>query len=143
MKVDLQLQQKAKPGWEQRAQKLAQPQLVSVEIELREELALQLSPMERMRVDKKLKLVKQFASWMAAGMVKGSLKYEHDDDPLQEFFAHLAGESADFANYIMLFLSAWEKNAQLDMKPHLKGGGILDSKQLDCKPGKVIMKEER
>ncbi|KKL46398.1 hypothetical protein LCGC14_2345940, partial [marine sediment metagenome] len=65
---------KARYGWEIRATELAKPVFFWVSIGIDPELRKGLSTAENKRLDKKLELVRQAASYMAAGMVKGTIK---------------------------------------------------------------------
>ena len=94
-------------GWQKRTEELARPEFFKVSINPSMELLQELSELEKVRLFKKLKLVSQAAQYMAAGMVKGTVKYETDDYELKQWFAHLIGEGADQMCYQMLLFDAW------------------------------------
>lgn len=106
-KVDiLGLMVKPIPGWEERARLLARPELFNGYTP-KVELLKELNDVEKKRLFRKLRLVKKYAEYMAAGMVKGTLKYEHDDYTIEQWMAHLMGEGADQSNYALLLFDAW------------------------------------
>ena len=94
-------------GWEERAKDLAVSELFKVTINPNAYLLDKLSEDEKKRLFKKLRLVQNAARYMAAGMVKGTIKYATDKYPLSQWFAHLIGEGADQMNYQMLLFQAW------------------------------------
>jgi len=100
-------QAKALPFWEDRAVDLAKPELFKVAINPNVYLLARLNEDEKKRLFKKLRLVQNAARYMAAGMVKGTIKYAKDDYSLKQWFAHLIGEGADQMNYQMLLFQAW------------------------------------
>lgn len=99
---------KANPGWEERAQALCKPENFVISINIDENLLLVLSQEEYNRLVPKLNMVKEFASYMAAGQLKGTIKYPGDGWEVSEWFSHLIGEGADFANYQMLLFKKWQ-----------------------------------
>lgn len=103
------LMAKAKPGWEERVARLAKPENFTIELWPSLVLDCQLSDSELERLHRKLKLVRQAALYMAAGMLKGTLKYDSDDYSLEQWFAHLLGEGADQMNYQLLLADAFER----------------------------------
>lgn len=98
---------KAKPNWQARTELLSKPEYFDIIIMPSKELSNQLTPEEQDRLRTKLQLVAQYASYMAAGMVKGTVKYDGDNYSLDQWFAHLMGESADIANYISLLFHSY------------------------------------
>lgn len=96
---------KANPGWEERAQLLCKPDNFKVTITY---YLPSLSLEEINRLEPKLKMVEEFASYMAAGQLKGTIKYPEDGWEVAEWFSHLIGEGADFANYQMLLFKKWQ-----------------------------------
>ena len=95
------------PGWEERAKDLARYELFKVSINPNATLLAGLTEDEKKRLFKKLRLVSNAARYMAAGMVKGTIKYATDSYDLKQWFAHLIGEGADQMNYQMLLFQAW------------------------------------
>jgi len=93
-------------GWEERTRALAQPGLFTVEIGLSEKLREAITDKEFKRLDKKLRLVEEYAKVMCAGMMKGTIKYETDDYDPQKWLAHLIGEGADQSCYSVLLVEA-------------------------------------
>ena len=96
-------------NWEERAKRLCKPDNFTVYIAIEDELGEELSDDEWHRLDAKLNLVREFARYMAAGMLKGTLKYSTDTYSLEQWCAHLAGEGADQANYQMLLINKWRE----------------------------------
>ena len=109
-KVDITgLMVQAKPGWEKRAKELAKPVFFWVSIGLDPSLVEKLSKKEHTRLVKKLLLVREAATYMAAGMVKGTIKYEHDNYDVATWLSHVVGEGADQMNYQILLADAFAK----------------------------------
>ncbi len=114
-KVDITgLMVEATPGWEARVKELCKPKYFQVGIHINPELDNQISPEEFARLRKKLDLVQQAAEYMAAGMLKGTLKYPTDDIPLERWVAHVVGEGADQMNYQILLADAFFKQGQVN-----------------------------
>ena len=103
---------KARYGWEIRATELAKPEFFWVSIGLDPELRKGLSTAENKRLDKKLELVRQAASYMAAGMVKGTVKYSSDDYTVEKWLANVVGEGSDLFNYMILLADAFAKSKE-------------------------------
>lgn len=99
--------QKAKLGWEERAERLCKAEKFFVAVDVLPSLMMELTDEEFVRLNLKLGLVKEFAGYMAAGILKGTLKYERDDYSVDQWMAHLVGESADLANYIVLLFNTF------------------------------------
>ena len=99
-------------GWEERAKHLARYDLFKVTINPNAYLLTGLTEDEKKRLFKKLRLVSNAARYMAAGMVKGTIKYATDNYDLKQWFAHLIGEGADQMNYQMLLFQAWYKEQE-------------------------------
>lgn len=112
---------KAKPGWEERVEKLCKGRKFLVTVQALPSLVMELTGDELQRLEWKLKLVKEFATYMAAGMLKGTIKYKHDTYSLDQWMAHLIGEGADQANYSLLLFNAFlaEKDKDDPAQPHL------------------------
>ena len=109
-KVDITgLMVKAKPGWEKRAKELAKPEYFFIGIGVKAQLRGRLTVKEYNRLEKKLLLVREAATYMAAGMVKGTVKYPKDDLPVDTWIAHVVGEGADQMNYQILLADAFAK----------------------------------
>jgi len=100
----------ATPGWEARVKKLARPEFFTAVINISDSMIAKLSNAERGRLFKKLLLVTQAAEYMAAGMVKGTIKYPTDDIPVEQWMAHVVGEGADQFNYEILLADAFFRN---------------------------------
>ena len=95
-------------NWQERVNALCDPENFSVSIYY-DPKRNTLTPEETLRLGHKLDLVERYAAVMAAGMLKGVIKYPTDNLTLEQWFAHLIGEGADKANYDMLTLDAFEK----------------------------------
>jgi len=112
-KVDITgLMVEATPGWEARVKELCKAEFFQASIEISEALLDKLSFDERKRLYKKLKLVEQAATYMAAGMLKGTLKYPTDNLTVEQWMAHVVGEGADQFNYEILLADAFFKERQ-------------------------------
>ena len=90
------------PDWQPRVEALCKPERFEVSINPDYMTCQSLTEEERERLRWKLKLVERFASYMAAGMLKGTLKYSTDAYGVDKWMAHLLGEGADQANYQLL-----------------------------------------
>ncbi|KKN66152.1 hypothetical protein LCGC14_0474420 [marine sediment metagenome] len=99
----------AKPGWEKRAKELAKPEYFFISIGVKAQLRGRLTVKEYNRLVKKLLLVREAATYMAAGMVKGTVKYPKDDLPVSTWMAHVVGEGADQYNYEILLADAFAR----------------------------------
>ncbi len=109
-KVDITgLMVQAKPGWEKRTEELARPEHFFISIGVKAQLRGRLTIKEYGRLEKKLLLVREAATYMAAGMVKGTVKYEHDNYDIATWMAHVIGEGADQMNYQILLADAFAK----------------------------------
>ena len=101
------------PGWLERAELLARPENFAVNVSW---LSGGLSYSEQTALAYRLRLVEQWATYMAAGMVKGVLKYTHDESigqrPVADWMSNLLGEGADVANYQMLMYAAWRQEQE-------------------------------
>lgn len=110
------------PGWETRVKKLVRHELFAVKVCPKVELWRALSADEQKRLSSKLKLVSIYAQYMAAGMVKGTLKYPTDSCSLEQWMAHVLGEGADQSNYALLmwnkFQSEKERTMDLELEIH-------------------------
>lgn len=102
------LQVKPVSGWEQRVEQLCKPEYFSDRLEPTLHLLSRLSDDEWKRLEPKLVLVRQAAKIMAAGMLKGTLKYSTDDYTIETWMAHLIGEGADQLNYQLLLVDAYD-----------------------------------
>jgi len=101
---------KPKKGWEKRTEKLAKPEHFWLSIGLDKALYEGLTTEEMTRLKTKLELVRQAASYMAAGMVKGTVKYSYDNYSIAQWMAHVIGEGADQMNYQILLADAFAKS---------------------------------
>ena len=99
--------QEHRPNWMERAERLARPELFHAEVNLRRELWSYLSPQEQATLHHHLDLIQQWAKYMAAGMMKGVLKYDGRPRPVDDWMSNLLGEAVDVANYQMLMYDAW------------------------------------
>ena len=101
------------PNWEERVEALCNPDnfcvLIHYDPSVETLYQYPLTIEESMRLSHKLDLVERYAAVMAAGMLKGTIKFPHDDWTLEQWFAHIIGEGADKANYDMLAFEAFEK----------------------------------
>lgn len=89
---------------------LVDPKYFWVNIIISPELLEQLTETQITRLRVKLELVKHAAQIMAAGMLKGTLKYPTDDYSVEQWVAHLIGEGADQMNYQLLLADAYLKS---------------------------------
>ena len=103
---------KPKANWQERVEKLCDSRWFSISIGTSAFVEGNLSGEERRRLETKLALVKSAASIMAAGMLKGVLKYDTDDYPVKTWLAHVLDEGADQMNYQMLLAEALRKKEQ-------------------------------
>ena len=85
-----------------RIEKLASPDNFTVIIKADKKLLKQLSPEEIARLDKKFLLVENMAAELAARMVKGTIKYSHDDNTLHEWYNYMMDDALDTINYLAL-----------------------------------------
>ena len=97
-------------NWEPRVKELCRPDNFRVYIDPTAALAVELSDRERTRLRRKLELVERYAQYMAAGMLKGTLKYPGDGYTLEQWMAHVVGEGSDYSNYVMLMFDKWSKD---------------------------------
>ena len=102
----------AKPGWEKRTKELAKPEYFFISIGVKAQLRGRLTVKEYNGLEKKLVLVRQAATYMAAGMVKGTVKYPKDDLPVSTWMAHVVGEGADQMNYQILLADAFARGVK-------------------------------
>ncbi len=93
-------------NWEERVRELCKPENFSVSI-VHFGLEQHITGDELERLNRKLEMVQMYAAVMAAGMLKGTLKYPEDNLPLEDWFASLIGEGADKANYDLLTADAY------------------------------------
>ena len=103
---------KPKKGWEKRAKELAKPKFFIVNIGVDPALRQKLTTKELGRLYTKLYLVREAATYMAAGMVKGTVKYEHDNYDIATWMAHVVGEGADQMNYQILLADAFARKGK-------------------------------
>lgn len=98
-------------GWQSRTEELCKPEHFSVQIWTSREIDDKLTDREVLRLSRHLQLVQEWTRYMAAGMLKGVLKYDTDDYTIEQWMAHMIGESVDSTNYKMLLFNAWRKDA--------------------------------
>lgn len=103
------LQAHATPGWEERTKVLGKIENFTVAIAVSDELSNALTEKERQRLEPKLRLVAEAASYMSVGMLKGTIKYSGDDYDLEQWFSHAIGEGADYINYQMLLFECFRR----------------------------------
>lgn len=98
-------------GWQERARKWAKPDNFYVVVVPSSSVVNELNEEEWHRLQHSLELVKDMARYMAAGMLKGVVKYttSKEDVPLSTWMDYLLGEGADFVNYIALVLDAYRR----------------------------------
>lgn len=89
-------------NWEIRASKLAVPSYILARIDVADALLNHISGDEWVRLNRKMKLVEQQAKLLGAAMIKGTLKYEHDDIEQAEWLEHMKSELLDLVNYTAL-----------------------------------------
>lgn len=106
------LMSQPKKGWEERTKKLATTDYFKVVIETHPVLLANLTFEEQERLQVKIKLVEEWAEYMAAGMVKGTVKYKTDEYELKTWMAHIIGEGADQANYQILMFDSWRRGVK-------------------------------
>ena len=103
-------EQLAKPNanWQERVAELCDPGLFGVDIYYYENGTL--SAEEHKRLYDKLRLIESAARLMAAGMLKGVLKYPTDDYSLDTWLAHVEDDVvADGTNYLLLLIDKLRK----------------------------------
>lgn len=72
---------------------------------------------EERRLIPKLKIVKNAARKLAAGMVKGTLKYKKDNNSVREWIDYLKDDASDTLNYIYLLEDAYAKETGMATLP--------------------------
>jgi hypothetical protein len=92
-------------NWQDRTTELCKPEFWNVTLAPSLALLERLTPEELDRLQPKIELVRYGAALLASAMVKGTIKYDRDRRELQQWMAHLAGEGADFFNYILLTIA--------------------------------------
>lgn len=70
-----------------------------------------LTELEIERLEPKLEIVTEIAATLAAGMVKGTIKYDMDDYSLAKWVDHLVDEAADTLNYAHFARRRLERDA--------------------------------
>lgn len=109
-KVDITgLAAKSKSGWEKRTKELAKPEFFFITLGVDPRVRDGLTIPEYTRLVKKLELVREAATYMAAGMVKGTVKYASDDYSIEKWIANVVGEGSDLFNYQILMAAAFVK----------------------------------
>ena len=103
---------KANPGWQEKAEILATPELWTVTCEPAPELWKALTPDERERLVVKMEMVQRAACYLLAGMTKGCIKYSSDSYSMEQWMASLMGEGSDWFNYLILAFDAYSKQKQ-------------------------------
>ena len=96
-----------KPNWEERTSRLAIPSNFHAKLVPSNLLEIQLDYDEWIRLNLKMRLVEESARRQAAGMLKGTLKYENDALSREAWLAHLESELLDANNYLRLM--EWEQ----------------------------------
>lgn len=82
------------------------PEMFTATVKLNPEIAAKLTATQIDRMRWKLQLVEFGARAMAAGMLKGTLKYPDDNYGIDQWMGHLIGEGADQMNYQLLLAHA-------------------------------------
>jgi len=104
---------KPKENWQARCEELCKPENFHARINA-VNLIGKVSNSEYERLYKKMRLVEEWAQYMAAGMLKGTLKYETDEHDLKTWMAHVIGEGADQASYQILMFDKWRRDEAKD-----------------------------
>jgi len=100
---------KPKENWQARCEELCKPENFVVSVNA-VNLIGKVSNDEYERLYKKMRLVEEWARYMAAGMLKGTIKYSTDDYELKIWMAHVIGEGADQSNYELLMFDKWRRD---------------------------------
>ena len=100
---------KPKENWQARCEELCKPNNFVVSVNA-VNLIGKVSNDEYERLYKKMRLVEEYAQYMAAGMLKGTIKYETDEYELKTWIAHVIGEGADQSNYELLMFDKWRRD---------------------------------
>lgn len=103
---------KPSPGWERRVEELCKPEYFTVEVTIRDVVVGALTADELTRLGYKIELVRVAAQLMAAGMLKGVLKYPSDTWSVETWVSHLLGEGADQMNYQLLLADAYARTSK-------------------------------
>ena len=90
--------------WEKRVKELCLPNYFNCMVGMDTDLVSQLTDDEIQRMTPKMHLVQEFAKAMAAGMLKGTIKYPTDDWGTN-WVSNMLGEQADAINYMLLTMS--------------------------------------
>jgi len=101
--------EKPKENWQARTEELCKPENFDASI-VTQHLVGKLSNEEYQRLYTKLRLVEEWACYMAAGMLKGTLKYDAGAYTIKTWMAKMVGEGADQAAYQILLFDAWRKS---------------------------------
>ena len=109
MKHDPSLLAQPKEGWELRIKELANAKHFKVSIGVGSVLRAGLTNKENERLDIKLQLVADAAALMAAGMVKGTVKYSTENYSVDKWMTHVIDEGVDQLNYQLLLVTAYQK----------------------------------
>jgi len=99
---------KPRADWQARVEELCKPE--NFRAYVLSGLYNELSGEERMHLRHHLNLVEEWAKYMAAGMLKGVLKYDTQQRPVEQWMAHMVGEGADQSCYQMLLFDEWRKH---------------------------------
>lgn len=102
---------KAQPGWEERVERLCSPENFSIHLSPGLDLQVGLTNKEYLRLLPKLELIRTQAVKQAVAMLRGTIKYEHDDRTPEEWRAESRAEKIDRMNYDLLGEDAEEKLA--------------------------------
>jgi hypothetical protein len=98
--------------WQKRVLDLCKSKHFKVVIKMDRSLKDGITTEEYDRMQPKLEMIEKFASAMAAGMLKGTIKYPTDDWK-QDWIPNMLGEQADAVNYILLTLDDMKKRGKL------------------------------
>lgn len=85
--------------WDEGKLELCNPEYFKVQITYNTSLYWELTEEEVDRLEGKLKMVEEMAQKLAANMLKGTLKYPHDDWSVEEWIDFLVDDASDTLNY--------------------------------------------
>lgn len=96
-------------GTQYRIDALARPEYFTLAIDIAPVIKNNLSDEEYSRLVSKVSLVQDSCQRLCANMLKGTLKYDRDDWPLEVWFDHIRDEAIDMVNYASLMEEPLEK----------------------------------
>ena len=120
-------QEATKPGWEERYAKYkASDFQVTVDLPVGHDL----DDVEVERTLIKLDIIKEFAQDLALGMLKGSIKYLHDNRTPDEWAAFEEDEQNDVVNYRLLRKASEREHEQVELHRWRMGSGWKPSDEM-------------